>query len=245
MTDETIFTADPAAVAPVTPNPDVAAAAVAPVAQAQPVVPPELAELVGEGKKFKTVEAAYQALPHQVSHISKIELENSQMREELTRRKTAEELLVDMRQNAAPPAVTPAGVEVNANVVSEIVKQQLAATKLEDVQSANTASVVNAFRTNFSEKAETVYNKLAQDNGMSVADINALAARAPQAVLNLAGLQNKPAPAPTFSSDVNPLALGQNSAPTIGNARVTNYGNSKDVADGMRRAKEIVALKLN
>lgn len=247
MTDSTIFTADQAAVPPVTPvvsNPDVAAAAVAPVTQPLPVIPPELAGLVGEGMKFKTIEDAHKALPHQVSHISKIELENSQMREELTKRKTAAELLEDMRKNEPAP-VTP-GVEVNANVVSEIVKQQIASQRQEEVQTANVTTVTDAFRSNFKEKAEEIYNKVAAENGMSVADMNALSMRSPAAVLNLAKIAGKQIqPSSAFQSGVNTQAILNTNQPPAANSRVANFGKSSDITDGMRRAKEIVAQKLN
>ena len=59
----------------------------------QNAIPTELAEFVGEGKKYQTVEDALKSIPHAQSHIQKLEEEMKQAREELAKRKAAEELL--------------------------------------------------------------------------------------------------------------------------------------------------------
>jgi len=207
-----------------------------------PTIPQELSELVGEGKKYKTVEDAYKALPHQVNHISRIELENAQMREELTKRKTAEELLNDMRNRESTTGVSTPSVEVNQDVVSEIVRKQMEGYNKEQLSKSNTDSVVQAFKQNFGEKAEEMYNTLAKNNGMTIADVNAMAMRSPLAVLNLAGISSKKPVTSSFSSDVNTQSHSNSNTQTQ-NSRVSNYGSSVDVTNGMRRAIEMVNLR--
>ena len=249
MPDENLFESTPGStevipattpVAPVTPNPEVV-----PVISVAEVVPQELSELVGVGKKYKTVQAALHALPHAQTHITSLEADNVRMKEELSRRATAEELLADMRKTAPVVPATPVATEVNPDVISEIVKQQIANTRQDDLYKQNSDSVVNAFTTHYAEKAEAMYNKVATDNGMSIADVNALAKKSPQALLNLAGLTTNPQlRVGSITSDVNPLS-NYGGVPPVVTSAVLDYGKSSSIADGMKRAKEIVAARLN
>ena len=70
---------------------------VQPVVQ-EPAIPPELAEFVGTGKKYASVAEVYKAFPHAQKHISTLEDENKQLKEELTRRQAAEDVLNALQQ---------------------------------------------------------------------------------------------------------------------------------------------------
>lgn len=252
MSDENLFESTPGSVeatsvvpattpvAQVAPNP-----AVVPVIPAVEVVPQELVELVGVGKKYKTVNDAMNSIPHAQTHIVSLTEENARMKEELTRRATAEELLADMRKTTPEAQATPVATEVNPDVISEIVKQQIENTRQVDLQKQNSDSVVNAFTTHYADKAEVMYNKVATDNGMSLADVNALAKKSPQALLNLAGLSRvAPLVAGVITGNVNQQSQ-YGGAPPVVTSAVLDYGKSSSIADGMRRAKEIVNARLN
>ena len=244
MTEPTIFTADPAAVAPVT-NPAVAPViepVIAPVTPAIAPVPPELSELVGVGKKYSSVEQALAALPHAQTHIGNIEAENARMKEELTKRATAAELLADI-QKGTPAAVTPAPVEVSTQLVSDIVKQQIEANSLATQKDANAAIVLSAFTKAFGDKSEVEAQRIATENGMSMPAFEQLIFSSPQAALKLAGITNNiPAPSTGFKGDVN-SQLSFGTPPAVPTARVQNYGNSKEVAQGFANARAIVAAR--
>lgn len=213
----------------------------------QPTIPPELAELVGEGKKYKSVDDAIKSLPHAQQHISTLEDENATMKAELAKRKTAEELLEDMRKNVSQPASTNQGVEVNANVLSEIVQQELVKSKKVEEAKQNATNVTSAFRARFGEQAETVYNKLAEENGMTVAELNAIAMKTPKMVMNLAGLSETSKPnVGKLSSDVNTQSSFSKEQDKTSSIKVPIIGaTSKQLADAWAASKQKVENDLN
>lgn len=243
---DTIFGDDPSPATPSQENPAATTDVTTPETPLiTPTIPPELAELVGEGKKYKTIEEAQRAIPHAQSHISTLEADNARMKEELTKRKTTEELLADIRNSSQTPEPTAQGVEVNKDVVSEIVKQQLAINTQETLQRDNTTLVVDTFINTYgADKAKEEFAKVAANNGMTVSQMEALVATTPKAVLNLAGITTKTTtPSSAITSNVNTQSnLVTN--PNVPSSKVTDYGKSVDVADAMRRAKEIVTQRL-
>ena len=242
MTEQTIFESDKDQTSTVV-TPTSITAVETPIT---PNIPPELEGLVGDDKKYKSVSDAMKAIPHAQQHISTLEEENARMKEDLSKRKTAEELLEDIRNSNQPVTQTASPASIDTNTISDIVKQQLANTKTEEIQASNTTSVVSAFRENFGEKAEELYNKIADDNGMTLQEINLLSMKNPKVVLHLAGIthkQNKTSA--IFSSDVNTQALPVNRNIPPETSKVVNYGSSKDLADAMRRSREIVDKRLN
>lgn len=211
----------------------------------QSSIPQALMDLVGEGKKYKTVEEAINSIPHAQNHIATLTNDIATIKSELEKRKTAEELLEDIRKTTQQTQNTTAAVEVNHDVVSEIVRKQLADSAIATQQANNTALVVNTFKETYGDKAKEVFNQLAVENGMNVTQLEALVATSPQAVLKLSGITVKKDPIPTPSTGgVNTQAI-LNSNPKTANSTVEDYGKSSSVADGMRRAREIVNQRLN
>lgn len=105
------------------------------------------------------------------------------------------------------PATTEASLDPAK--IAELVQQSLSQQQFEATAKQNQASVVNALTSKFGEKAEEVYNKAASDIGLSVAEMNALAAKSPKAVLKALGL-DQAAPSQSFGpkgSVVNTAAL--------------------------------------
>ena len=74
-------------------------------------IPTEAVELVGEGKKYSSVEDALKSVPHAQKHIQTLESELATLKEELSKRKTTEELLDEIKSGIQPQA-TPAGTEL-------------------------------------------------------------------------------------------------------------------------------------
>ena len=214
----------------------------APVSPPAPVIPPELAELVGEGKKWRDLSEAQKAIPHAQAHIAKLEAELQAEREERAKSRAAEQLLEEMRTNTAQQKPTSQGVEVNEDVLSQIVEKKLQQQSLKQQQDSNARSVVSSFSAAFADKAESMYDKIAEESGFTRAQFNQLASTNPKAVLKLAGLsQNTPAKSSSaFNSDVNTATMSNRTNDGPVNAKVVNYGSSKDVQDAMARAIEMV-----
>lgn len=201
-----------------------------PAAPAAPTIPQELVEFVGEGKKYKSVEDALKSVPHAQTHIQTLEERLAAMEAELAKRKAAEELLEDIKQGVQQPGNTTPTVDLNPDKVSEIVLRTLQQEKVREVQEGNIKSVVSTFLGAFGDKAkaEQEYNKLAMDNGLSVDQMNNLAATSPEVVLKLAGLKKQAAPVGRTTSSLNTQALNLTSTPEPQSLKAKTL-NTRDV----------------
>lgn len=201
-------------------------------------IPPELVELVGAGKKYATVDAALKALPHAQTHISKLEQELAELREEVTKRKTTQELLDEIK-SGIPQGETAPKDGLNQDTVVQLVEKVLSQKEKQQVATSNVSKVVGKFREVFGDKAEAQYNRIAEEAGLSVQALNQLAATSPQAVIKLAGLVgNTPATPGKTRSDVNTAALSPNGNSEL-SAKVQGT-STRDVLAAWRNAGEKV-----
>lgn len=236
---ETIFTDDQSGVVP-------------PVVPVTPTVqvPTELVELVGEGKKYQSVEEALKSVPHAQKHISTLEAENARIKAELESRRSTEELLAEIRSGIVPAGVTPTQTGLDPTQIEDVVTTLLERKEAALKAKTNINSVVSKFTEVFGDrvKAEEEYNKLAESAGLDVPTLNRLAATSPEAVLKLAGMSgtvNHALSPSKPSSTVNTTALNSGQPQTL-SAKVPLYGAStKDVTAAWRAAGEIVKQKLN
>lgn len=158
-------------------------------------VPPELAEFVGEGKKYKTAEDALKSIPHAQSHIQKLEEEMKALKEKALRADVTEELLEELRKQGINP---PAGSETTSQTpavspadIEKTVEQVLAQRESAKLAKSNASAVTAAFAEAFGDKGKEKYEEVAAANGLSLDALNSLARSAPSAVLKLAGLKQK------------------------------------------------------
>jgi len=230
MSEPTIFDTPPQEVVDVTPP--------------APVIPTEVADLVGEGKKYRSVEDALKSVPHAQKHIQTLEEENARIKAELEKRRTAEELLDEVK-SGIQSGVTPSRVEFNQDDVVKTVAQILEQKEAEKQAVANVDTVIGAFTAQFGEKAQEVFRTVATEAGMSLQALNQLSATSPSAVLKLAGLNGKreASPAKTGSS-VNTQALAQTQPPGELSARVTGR-STKDLVNAWKIAGEKVKRQSN
>ncbi len=206
-------------------------------ASVAPVVPHELADLVGDGKKYKTVDEALKSVPHAQKHISTLEEEMNKLKEELAKRRAVEELLDEVKSGIQGTS-TQVAPEFNQDKVVETVTQLIEARQR---AGTNVSKVVNAFNEKFGQEiGPEEYKKLAQETGISLAQLNQLAATSPDAVLRMAGLNvttKESVPAKTQST-VNTQMLNNQSQSDI-NAKVTGR-STRDMVDAWKRAGEII-----
>lgn len=212
----------------------------APVVTTTPQIPTEVAELVGEGKKYKTTEEALKALPHAQAHIQKLEDEAKQIREELAKRKAVEEVLAEFKASTSKQSdegTPPAKLEVAE--LEKLVEKVIENKQSVEVAKTNTTSVVKKMSEKFGEKAEQEYIKLAEENGMTIPQLNALAARSPNAVLKLAGITvSKTTPPAKPESSINTDGF-TNNQPQEKSARVVGR-STKDMVAAWKVAGEKV-----
>lgn len=206
-----------------------------------PSIPQEVSEFIGEGKKYKTVEDALKSVPNAQKHISTIEEENRAMKEELAKRKTAEELLAEMKSGLVPNE-TPLKPSIDANTIAEIVKNQLTQAEQSKKANENIATIVSLFTEKFGDKAkgEAEYIRIAQENGLTIDALNRLSASSPNAVITLAGLKNKSTPpASNSSGSVNTQALQGNNNESL-SSKVKVGATTKEITNAWKIAGEKV-----
>lgn len=227
MTTDTVFAAS-------------ATTEVTPVVTTTPstTLPPEVSEFVGTGKKYSSVEDALKSVPHAQKHISTLEVELAQVKEELTKRRTTEELLAEIKSSGIPNVDTTTKPGVTPDQIEQLVNQSLAQKEIQNKAKDNVNKVTSAFTEKYGEKAEEIYIKIAKESGLTIKDLNNLAATSPSAVLILAGLDPKrdtSVPAKVTGS-VNTESMRPNSDPTALSARVGNKGSTKALVDAWKIA---------
>lgn len=213
----------------------------------QPVfqIPTEAAELVGDGKKYQSVEDALKSVPHAQKHIQTLESELAAAREELTKRRTTEELLDEIKSGVQPKE-NPQGVELDQDKLLQLVNQTLDFKERQKQAKSNASQVASKFTEKFGTQAEVVYKNIALENGLSEQQLNSLAASSPNVVLKLAGLtEAKIAPVSKPTSSVNTETLNQKVDPSTLSARVKQGATTKDLVNAWKIAGEKVKLNLS
>ena len=234
MTEETIFEADK----------PVEAVVEAPVVDTKPapVIPTELQALVGEGKKYSSVEAAYASIAPAQNHIATIEAENASLKETLEGQKTTRELMDELRSTQAEGQTTPKA-EVNQEHISTMVNKELTKIEQNRTRTQNQSTVAQRFIKQYGAKGEEVYNQLATESGLTVADLNIIAKNSPTAVFKMAGFDPKQTQVPpSTAGSVNTQAYQAEPTGEL-NSRAKSF-NTRDVKDAWAIAGEKAKRKL-
>ncbi len=177
------------------------------------VIPTEAQDLIGDGKKYNSVDSALKSIPHAQTHIKTLEDENRALKDEILKRKTAEETLNEFRATSVQhqPHEQPSGVNVDQDALASIVESVLDKKTKQAQAGSNAAVVANKFQELYGDKAEAMYNKIAADNGLTPYQLNNLAYTSPAVVLNLAGISSKPQVGKTTSDVFVPAGNNQQS----------------------------------
>lgn len=204
-------------------------------------IPTEVSEFVGTGKKYSSVEDALKSVPHAQGHIKKLEEEMAQLREELSKRKAVEEVISEFRNSSTKEndSETPQS-NLSQEQLMEMVSYVVNTNETKKTAKQNTDKVVAKFTEKFGEKAESEYVRIAQENGLDVNTMNALAARSPDALLKLAGIVSSPSASTAghVSSSVNTEALPNVNSGQNLSARVKQGATTKDLVNAWHVAGE-------
>lgn len=207
----------------------------------QATIPTEVADIVGEGKKYKSVEDALRSVPHAQKHIETLESELIKLRDEVSKRKATEELLEELKSGIQQPATAKAEFDPVsiAQTVDAAVSRRLEQTEAARIAATNIGIVVSAFNSHFGEElGPENYKQIAKEAGLTVSELNRLASNSPTAVLKLAGLSTSGVTAPAKStSSVNTQALSTNQKPSEISSKVEGR-STKDMVDAWKRAGE-------
>jgi hypothetical protein len=213
--------------------------------QPQFQIPTEAVELVGEGKKYSSVEDALKSVPHAQKHIQTLESELVSLKEELAKRKTTAELLDEIKSGVQPKE-NPQNVEFDQDKLMQLVDQTLEFKEKQKQAKSNASQVASKFTEKFGNQAEIVYKNIALENGLSEQQLNSLATSSPNIVLRLAGLAEvKSTPAGKPTSSVNTQSLTQKVDPSTLSARVKKGATTKDLVNAWKIAGEKAKLNLS
>jgi hypothetical protein len=183
-----------------------------------------LSLLVGEGKKYKTVEDALRSTVYKEDHIRKLEYENKQLREASLKAKTTEELLNAIRNNKVQDPDDTLGVNEQTRqntsnaaptTKDELLKEVLSVLeerKAKDTYESNLQTVKTALVRQFGTQYGEALNRISVELGLSQAEVDNMAKRSPKAFLKLVGVDPKvltqnPVPNPSSFRSPNPENL--------------------------------------
>lgn len=200
-------------------------------------IPTEAQELVGEGKKYQSPEDALKSVPHAQKHIETLESELAEVKEELTKRQTTQELIDELKSGSQPVENTTQSAEINQDSVMDLVNQTLTIREKKAQAESNAKSVAAKFTAQYGDKAESTYNSIAKELNVTVAQLNELASSAPSIVLKAAGLSAATAPVGNTTGSVNTEALTNTAPPEALSAKVES-GSTKDLLKAWGRAGE-------
>lgn len=173
-------------------------------------------QLVGEGKKFKDLEAMAKGKLEADTYIETIERKADELAKELEKRLTAEEIADQIRSQQQPPVsnLNPNPGEVENSVgnqnetkpnfttddIEKLLEKKLEEKSAVSRQQANLAEVNKTLRDKIGATANQVLADKAADLGVTVEYLKEQAAISPKAFYNLIGLSQQQ----TQSTGFNP-----------------------------------------
>lgn len=201
--------------------------------------------------KYNNPVDALNALKHSQEFIPQLKQENASLRSEIEQLRVqveklkavegvVERLTSQQNNGATPPQV------LDENAIASYVERTLSKREIEAVQKANVTSVVQTLQSQFGQEAEKAFYGKAQELGMSVQQMNSLAATSPQAVLQLFGVQkrdekkvNVPSAVP---SGTNTAGFQPKQDTYVGRNQksVTVGATSREVAEELQAARKMV-----
>lgn len=195
-----------------------------------------MADLVGEGKKYKTVEEAVKALAYAQNHISTLEGETAKLREAQLKSKTMEDVMALLGKQPAAPEQKVEDDDPSKQTteqsedVEATVKRLLEQHTSQSTAQANHAQVVAAMKEKFGTKAYDVWDQVEKELGIS---LEQMAQSSPAATLKLLGISGDTKPsqsAATFQGDAK-VPQDHEERPPEGSKRLVDYLYKKGEID--------------
>lgn len=152
-----------------------------------------LTELVGEGKKFKSNNELALGKVHSDAHIETLEKTLAAMREELTTRKTAEELINQIALARTPPAdlsrndqiVTDQNTDQVKSLTTEDVDRMFAEREANARRQANLTQATQKLKETYGDNAASVLQQKATELGVAPAYLQKMAEDSPNVFTSL------------------------------------------------------------
>lgn len=201
-------------------------------------------------QKYATLEAALDGLRNAQEFIPSLRTQLTEREQEIERLRVEAERAAELErtiaeltanQNQGQNTSAPAFDE---SKVADLVNRTLTQREQQALAQANLAKVTSTLQSVFGSDAETKFYGKAKDLGMSVAEINALAAKSPAAVLTMLGVNqaaNTQIQSNPTTGTVNTAAFTPNNESFIGrNTKPSLIGaTSQDIRESFDRAKKM------
>lgn len=171
-----------------------------------------LDQLVGDGKKFKTIEDLAKAKLESDAFIERLKQENAGIREDLNTRVRMEELLERLEGGSSEGTNSQGNNQNQDNSpdnspdIETLIEQKLQRRDAERTASQNLAAVKAALEKYFGEDFKAKLATRIADLELNETELNALAKTSPKAFLKLVGVEQRqdtsPYQAPTSRTNV-------------------------------------------
>ena len=132
---------------------------------------------------FKGLANAQQYIPQLKTELSAKEQELAQLREELAKRQSVEEVVSKLTTAQQQPQATTSGV-IDEQGIEALISSKLSAFEQQKVQQTNVEFVQGELVKLFGEKTKELVAAKASELGMSVEELGSMAATKPKAVLS-------------------------------------------------------------
>jgi hypothetical protein len=225
-------------------------------------IPEEVADLVGEGKKYKDVASALKALKAAQEHISTLESENSKFRtsndftaeakaiadRELETLKeefrTMLKATSEKRDNATPNVKDPntqdrmsAQQTLDANVdIDSIVERALNQRAIAQQADVNKKDVIDTLMQKYGKEASSTFYSVGSAWGYTSEQMNKLAETNPKAVFKMFDIQEGARHSNTHAKGFNKVEVP---------VRQVNWNNDKDVMAYMEEKRKALIARSN
>lgn len=217
---------------------------VTPPPAAAPQIPDEVAELVGPGKKYATIELALKALKPSQEHIARLEAEAVELKRKAEAAVSQDGMYEAVQELLKAQGKPPVAAGLDEATVASLVDRQLAAAQAQAVKSANVTAFKTVFEKTYGEKAKDAFNGKAAALGLTPAYLTALAETSPQAALELFGLKQAPTAGMKTQSSVNTEMFNHNQQTPPPKRNLISGGASRaDLQSAWNETKKRVAEK--
>lgn len=156
-----------------------------------------LAELVGEGKKFKTPHDLARGKAEADRYVEMLKKQIDDLKKEVNTRTSLDAFKTELEALKKPsevnpqPPVTPdnQAPKIDEQSLEALVESLLQKKELKRAQETNSQKVARVLEENFGPNAQGVLNQKAREVGMSLSDLKNLSLQSPAAFFRLVGAQ--------------------------------------------------------
>ena len=199
--------------------------------------------------KYRTLHDALVALAHSQSYIPQLTTQLSEKDRELEQARAAAAKVEELQRAVEaltqrqpdPQATPPAGL--NEEQIAELVSRTLTNRQKADLARSNQENVATSLQSAFGTEAEAKYNAKAEELGISVAELNALAAKSPKAVMAYFGVQPTLKPNVSVSQGtINTAGIQPHQETFVGRNKVPTMvgATSQDIRQEFEATKKMV-----